>query len=65
MNSQVSQVSCLSGVEKQTHTPTFVIHSFSTLKHLFRHGFTKKLLRDCLQIENFSEAPLIVVYNPA
>ena len=43
----------------------FVIHSFSTLKHLFRHGFTKKLLRDCLQIENFSEAPLIVVYNPA
>ena len=43
----------------------FLIHSFSTLKHLFRHGFTKKLLRDCLQIENFSEAPLIVVYNPA
>ena len=43
----------------------FVIHSFSTLKHLFRHGFTKKLLRDCLQIENFSEAPLMVVYNPA
>ena len=41
-----------------------VLHSFSFLNHLFRHGFTKTLLQDCLQIENFSEAPIIVVYNP-
>ena len=41
-----------------------VLHSFSILKHLFRHGFTKKMLKDCLQIQNFSEVPIIVVYNP-
>ena len=41
-----------------------VLHSFSILKHLFRHGFTKKILKDCLQIQNFSEVPIIVVYNP-
>ena len=42
-----------------------VVHSFSVLKHLFRYGFTKKMLHDCLHIENFSETPIIVVYNPA
>ena len=41
-----------------------VVHSFFVLEHLFRHGFTKKMLQDCLQIENFSETPIIVVYNP-
>ena len=41
-----------------------VLHSFSIVKHLFRLGFTKKILQDCLQIQNFSEAPIIVVYNP-
>ena len=41
-----------------------VLHSFSILKHLHLHGFTKKMLQDCLKIDNFSEAPIIVVYNP-
>ena len=41
-----------------------VVHSFSVLKHLFRQGFTKKMLQDCHQIENISETPIIVVYNP-
>ena len=41
-----------------------VLHSFSIVKHLFRLGFTKKILQDCLQIQNFSEAPIFVVYNP-
>ena len=41
-----------------------VLHSFSILKHLYLHGFTKKMLQDCLKIDNFSEAPIIFVYNP-
>ena len=41
-----------------------VLHSFSILKHLHRHGFTKETLQDDLKIENFSKTPIIVVYNP-
>ena len=41
-----------------------VLHSFSILKHLHRHGFTKEMLQDDLKIETFSKTPIIVVYNP-
>ena len=41
-----------------------VLHSFSILKHLHRHGFTKEMLQDDLKTENFSKTPIIVVYNP-
>ena len=41
-----------------------VLHSFSILQHTCRHGFTKKMLQSFLQIENLSQAPSIVVYNP-
>ena len=42
-----------------------VLHSFSILEHICRHGFTRERLQDFLQIENFSKAPSIVVYNPS
>ena len=41
-----------------------VLHNFSILQHTCRHGFTKEMLQDFLQIENLSQAPSIVVYNP-
>ena len=41
-----------------------IVHKFSVLEHLFRHGFTEKMLQNCLEIENFSKTPIIVVYNP-
>lgn len=41
-----------------------VLHSFSVLKHLYLHGFTKEMLQDCFKIYNFLEEPVIVVYNP-
>ena len=41
-----------------------VLHSFSVLKHLYLHGFTKEMLQDCFKIDNFLEEPTIAVYNP-
>ena len=41
-----------------------VLHSFSILKHSYRHGFTKEVLQDCLEIKRFSEAPIMIIYNP-
>ena len=41
-----------------------VLHSFSILQHACRHGFTKEMLQDFLQIKNLPKSPSIVVYNP-
>ena len=34
------------------------------MRHLEHFGFTRETLKERLKIENFSEAPIIVVYNP-
>ena len=39
-----------------------ILHSYFVWHHL--RGFTTKVLQDCLKIDKFSEAPIIVVYNP-
>ena len=41
-----------------------VLHSFSIFRHLEHFGFTRDVLKDSLKIEKFSEAPIVVVYNP-
>ena len=41
-----------------------VLHSFFISQHLEHFGFTREALREILQIEAFSEKPVIVVYNP-
>ena len=41
-----------------------VLQSISLSKCLNLYGFTDETLRDYLHSENFSEAPIIVVYNP-
>ena len=41
-----------------------VLHSFSIFRHLEHFEFTRATLEDSLKIEEFSEAPIIVVYNP-
>ena len=41
-----------------------VLHSFSLFKHLEHFGFTREVLKERLEIKNFSEDPIIVVYNP-
>ena len=42
-----------------------VLHSFSIAQHLKEHfGVTREALRENLQVEGFSEEPVIVVYNP-
>ena len=47
------------GTNKCSTIKGLVLHNFSTLQHIYRHG-----LQDFVQIENFSKAPSIVVYNP-
>ena len=41
-----------------------VVHNFFLTKCLKLYGFTEKNLRDSLHIKKFSEAPIILVYNP-
>ena len=41
-----------------------VLHSFSIFRHLEHLGFTREALKKSLKIEEISEAPVIVVYNP-
>ena len=41
-----------------------VLYNFSVLRHLEHFGFTREALKEKLKIETFSEAPVIVVYNP-
>ena len=41
-----------------------VLHSFSIFRHLEHFGFTRETLKQSLKIEEISEAPVIVVYNP-
>ena len=41
-----------------------VLHSFFSSQHLKHFGFAREALRENLQIEAFSEEPVIVVYNP-
>ena len=42
-----------------------VLHSFSIFVHLKLYGYTEKALLDSFKIENISEAPITVVYNPS
>ena len=41
-----------------------VLHSFSILNHLLRHGFTKEMLQDYLNTKIVSDESTIIVYNP-
>ena len=41
-----------------------VLHSFSVFRHLEHFGFTREALKKSFKIEQVSEAPVIVVYNP-
>ena len=41
-----------------------VVHNFFLTKCLKLYGFTEENLRDSLHIKKFSEAPIILVYNP-
>ena len=41
-----------------------VLHSFSIFRSLEHFGFTREALNKSLKIEEISEAPIIVVYNP-
>ena len=41
-----------------------VLHSFSVVRHLEHFGFTREALKKSFKIEQVSEVPVIVVYNP-
>ena len=41
-----------------------ILHSFSVLRHLEHFGFTREILKGSFKIKEFSEKPIIVVYNP-
>ena len=41
-----------------------ILHNFSALRHLEHFGFTKEILKGSFEIEEFSEKPIMVVYNP-
>ena len=49
---------------KSSSIKGLVLHNFSILQHLKHFGFTREALKERLKIENFSEAPVVVVYNP-
>ena len=49
---------------KSSRIKGLVLHSFSVLKHLEHFGFTREVLKERFEIKKFSEAPVIVVYNP-
>ena len=49
---------------KLSHMKGLVIHGFSVFRHLEHFGFTSEALKENFQIEEFSEEPVIVVYNP-
>ena len=49
---------------KSSKLKGLVLHSFLVFKHLEHFGFTGKVLKDGLNIERFSEEPVIIVYNP-
>ena len=49
---------------KSSSIKGLVLHSFSIFRHLKHFGFTREALKDSLKIEEFSEASIIVVYNP-
>ena len=50
---------------KMSSIKGLVLHSFPILKHAYKCGFTVKILQDFIEMENFSEAPIIIVYNPS
>ena len=41
-----------------------VLHSFPVFRHLKHYGFTREVLEEHFKIEEFSKAPVIIVYNP-
>ena len=49
---------------KSSSIKGLVLHNFSLLQHLEHFGFAREALKERLKIENFSDAPIIVVYNP-
>ena len=49
---------------KLSRVKGLVLHSFSVLRHLEHFGFPREVLKEKLEIETFSEAPVIVAYNP-
>ena len=53
-----------SKTNKSSSIQGLVLHSFSLVRHLEHFGFTREALKERLKIENISEAPVIVVYNP-
>ena len=41
-----------------------ILHNFSVLKHLEHFGFSREILKGNFKIQEFSEQPVIIVYNP-
>ena len=49
---------------KSSRFKGLVLHNFSVLIHLKHFGFRRDALRGTFKVKAFSEAPIIVVYNP-
>ena len=45
-------------------TKGLVLHSFSIWRHAVQLGFPEEMLKDYVEVGNYSEVPIIVVYNP-
>ena len=41
-----------------------ILHNFSVLRHLEHFGFSREILKGNFKIQEFSEQPVIIVYNP-
>ena len=49
---------------KSSRIKGLFLHSFSVLIHLEHFEFAREVLKEKLEIETFSEVPVIVAYNP-
>ena len=49
---------------KSSSIKGLVLHSFPVFRHLKHFGFTRKVLKRRLNIQEFSEEPVTIIYNP-
>ena len=49
---------------KSSSIKGLVLHSFPVFRHLQHFGFTRKVLKRRLNIQEFSEEPVTIIYNP-
>ena len=49
---------------KSSSIKGLVLHSFSVFRHLEHFGFTRQALKKNFKIREFSDTPVIIVYNP-